>query len=252
MSYRRRRKRYKPRASSSRRYSKKSKKSTKKAVVKSLIPRPLSINTNTLPDTMGVKFKYSEHLNLAPGTTAVSNYTFRINSLFDPNYTGVGSQPRYFDQLCTLNLYTLYFVRGVKYKIKAINKAAHDVQVGLRLSESPTLTGVYTNNSAMNDAKELSNTYVRTLLSAGGSSKSQTTFTGYCPIYNIVATTQLGYYTNRDQYMAGYGSNPAVPCYLIVSTADDPNGSLGSDVDFYIEFHFDTILSELARDVPQS
>lgn len=44
-------------------------------------------------------------------SAGVTSYTFAINDLFDPNFTGVGSQPVYFDQWMTL--YTRYRVVAV-------------------------------------------------------------------------------------------------------------------------------------------
>lgn len=44
-----------------------------------------------------------------------AEYSFRLNSVFDPNVTGVGHQPRGHDQWATL--YRRYLVHGCKYKI---------------------------------------------------------------------------------------------------------------------------------------
>lgn len=46
---------------------------------------------------MMVTLKYSDLIALAP-VAAVAQYTFRGNSVFDPDYTSTGHQPRYYDQ----------------------------------------------------------------------------------------------------------------------------------------------------------
>lgn len=61
--------------------------------------------------------KYSE--NLQPTTTSLYEYTFNLNSLFDPNRTGVGHQPMGYDQLTPL--YGRYRVYRVWYDITWIN-----------------------------------------------------------------------------------------------------------------------------------
>lgn len=49
---------------------------------------------------------FSRTLNAAGSYTAY--YVFRGNSPYDPDYTGVGSQPYGFDQLCTAQMYANY------------------------------------------------------------------------------------------------------------------------------------------------
>lgn len=53
-----------------------------------------------LPNSRFVKLRYCEEVLLpAAGPSVSSIYTMRANSLYDPNYTGTGHQPRGFDQL---------------------------------------------------------------------------------------------------------------------------------------------------------
>lgn len=73
------------------------------------------------PPRLFTALTYSERFSLTQlvgGTPGV--YTFRANSLYDPNYTGVGHQPRYFDTLCgadgTSAPYHHYRVHAVKVK----------------------------------------------------------------------------------------------------------------------------------------
>lgn len=42
--------------------------------------------------------KYCEEISINAGIAAVATYVFRANSLFDPNFTGVGHQPMGFDE----------------------------------------------------------------------------------------------------------------------------------------------------------
>jgi len=44
-------------------------------------------------------------------------HVFRGNSIFDPDYTGVGIQPYMFDELCFANGYTNYRVGGSSIKV---------------------------------------------------------------------------------------------------------------------------------------
>lgn len=56
---------------------------------------------NPFPVVMRKQLTYSTALQITQAVAAVpQNYVFRANSVYDPDYTGTGTQPRYFDQLC--------------------------------------------------------------------------------------------------------------------------------------------------------
>lgn len=80
--------------------------------------RPVFTNPKTiLPSQFQkVTFRYfdSPVLNAAAGATAV--HIYRTNGLFDPDLTGVGHQPRGFDQL--MPLYDNYVVIGAKITVR--------------------------------------------------------------------------------------------------------------------------------------
>lgn len=79
------------------------------------ISRSLS---SPIPDRMFTTLKYStlSTMNYAGGLTAIR---FRGNSLFDPDFSGVGHQPYGFDQWA--NFYNRYRVYGVSYRITPTN-----------------------------------------------------------------------------------------------------------------------------------
>lgn len=66
------------------------------------------------PDTLPTRLQYRENLNLSLGST-VTSYVFRGNSLFDPNFTGTGSQPMFYDQLSAI--YDFYMVTQSHIKV---------------------------------------------------------------------------------------------------------------------------------------
>jgi hypothetical protein len=53
------------------------------------------------------------------GVASGGNYTYAINNLYDPDKTGIGTQPINFDQMCAL--YTLFRVIQVDYDIEFVN-----------------------------------------------------------------------------------------------------------------------------------
>lgn len=78
---------------------------------------PLKIvNIGTVvPDRILVTMPYGEMIQRSPAATT-DFYTFRLNSTFDPDLTGVGHQPLGRDQLAGV-LYNRYRVHGVKVSV---------------------------------------------------------------------------------------------------------------------------------------
>lgn len=100
-----------------RRYRKK--KTTNRGKKKVIIIKP-KIPWAGIPLSRTVKLRYSAQVSMNnPIGGAVHN--FRANSLFDPDLTGVGSQPLGFDQMAAL--YNHYVVLGSKFIAKPIEYA---------------------------------------------------------------------------------------------------------------------------------
>lgn len=91
------------------------------------------------PKRMVITHKYCEQLRLdtgAMGTLAV--YSWNCNSLYDPNSSGVGHQPLYFDQVAAL--YDHYVVIG--------SRATFRVAKVDGTTSAPTTVGVYINDDS--------------------------------------------------------------------------------------------------------
>lgn len=78
--------------------------------------------TNTpLPAQLKTQFRYAETFSMNPSLADVaSTYLFSLNGLYDPNYTGIGHQPRGFDQL--MALYDHYVVIGTTITLRVANQ----------------------------------------------------------------------------------------------------------------------------------
>lgn len=70
-------------------------------------------------DTCFVKLKYAEEIRMHNGASSNMIQVFRGNSIYDPNATGVGHQPMYFDQYSVV--YEHYRVYAAKIKVQAMN-----------------------------------------------------------------------------------------------------------------------------------
>lgn len=84
--------------------------------------------------------RYAELVSITSTTGILQTYRFSANGLFDPNITGTGHQPLYFDQV--MSLYNQYTVIGSKIECRIVPSSANTspVAVILMLDDDTTLT----------------------------------------------------------------------------------------------------------------
>lgn len=75
-----------------------------------------------LPDRLIVILKYSQQYSFAGGTATPSAQVWALNSAFDPDYSGTGHQPSFWDKIAAV--YGRYFVRRFKVEVELINTTA--------------------------------------------------------------------------------------------------------------------------------
>lgn len=75
----------------------------------------LSAPGTPFPQRCKAFLKYTSYFNLDPGLGTVARYLLRCNSVFDPDYSSTGGQPRGFDQYALL--YNQYTVHSSKLKM---------------------------------------------------------------------------------------------------------------------------------------
>jgi hypothetical protein len=81
------------------------------------------------PDKVMCKMRYNEFVSVTSTTGSVGKYLFRMNSCFDPNFTGTGHQPLYYD---TYNaIYDHYAVVSSRIIVKIMNTSTAPLRVGL-------------------------------------------------------------------------------------------------------------------------
>lgn len=74
------------------------------------------------PWRIRMKHTYIHNKNMVSSTGAgVQEQVYRLNGMYDPDYTGVGTQPNFFDDMSTI--YGRYRVRGVKVRICLVPRA---------------------------------------------------------------------------------------------------------------------------------
>lgn len=170
------------------------------------------------PPLMNVPFTYVDDLNLSPAAGAISAYQYRGNSLFDPDLSGVGSQPRYFDTLLGASgstaPYAQYCVLAAKAEVFLRNVSS----VFMMASITMAAPGV-TVPSSLGEARERQDTVVRQI-APQGSGGSQAKLQMYRKTNSILGIKDT---MDSDDAKALHNANPANP-WVITIQAYNPDG----------------------------
>lgn len=173
---------------------------------------------NGIPDRLFNKYHYATSITLSPGLAPA--FQFYRNSMFDPDFTGIGHQPWLRDQISAL--YSRYRCYGFKYSITIQNTNPTD---SVRWAIVPiNHTGTPTN---MDEAWE--KPYSRSgLLTPDTGSKAMVTVSGYLSAAKVLGTTKAKFSTD-DVYASLSGSNPTRQAYLMIA-CQAGNGTTSVDV----------------------
>lgn len=138
-----------------------------------------------------------------PGVGSAVSHVYRLNSLFDPDFTGAGHQPMGFDQMASL--YNTYRVYSVSFRVTFRNTNANRAIVGLMVSQDSFLP------ISVNQNQELPRNRWRVLdaQDATGNSKNETTIN-----YSLKPWRFMNIRYKEDIYQAPTGSNPAEQSFM--------------------------------------
>lgn len=174
-----------------------------------------AMSTRPTGSVLPSKLQYAQSLTLNPGVGGVtSSNFFRLGSIFDPDYSGIGHQPLGHDQFALI--FERYQVWKVDYHIEILNTDSSNPQlVGYRLSD--TVDGVGDEIGSIENGQG-----EWTLLNIQGSN-DRAVFTGSikpCDVHGV----SYHQYMSNDDYGATFGSNPSEDAYMVVFAS-----GLGSD-----------------------
>jgi len=174
---------------------------------RSVIPRIRNPDYG-FPDKMVTRLRYVDTFALTGAVGVPGANTFRANSLFDPDLSGLGHQPMYFDQICGpvgTAPYSKYRVISSKITVKftvatAPATAAANVGpfvVGLQSSATSGLYGTSASNLC-----EASGSVWTNLGDKSGGNNVKTLTATYIP------NRDLGLDVGDDTIAAAYNANP--------------------------------------------
>lgn len=187
----------------------------------------VSAPKNLLGNKTRVTHKYVEYLQLNPGAVgSPATYVFSANGMFDPNITGVGHQPRGFDQLRVL--FDHYHVTKSTCKVTFMSGASQSISLicGIQLKDDDTPV------SDLLQDMENRNVCYGPLPYTSSSLTKQLTF------------NSKSFFDIKDRQLYGNGaSNPADQAYFIVFA--QPTYSVDSGaLDVMVEIVYEATWSE--------
>lgn len=188
------------------------------------------------PTTLFTKLKYTFSHTLASTAGSVDSNLFRLNSLYDPDETGAGAQPRYFDTFCGANAgsapYNQYRVHMAKVNARFVSTTS-SVSSGTVWVQPYRVSGCTTKAGIM----ELPMVESRTVNSLGVGDKTTANIKMIVPMKKMLSCKDL---RDNDDASAPYNANPNDVCHLIIGYIDDLGNSSGVVLDleivYYVEF----------------
>lgn len=206
----------------SRRGARRSSIKTKKQSVttRASFSRPLTVTTfnpsagpvNGFPEVLRTTLRYQDNYTLTSSSGSAAQQIFRLSSLFDPDFSGTGHQPLYFDQISSI--YLNYRVRYAKMHVTFLPLSddtevttTGPFQVGVSANSTQTFSSTLTTVAEQNNSKSA-------LLARDKSAVPVSMSLTYTP------KRDLGISFMDDTVSAVVGGNPGKPYFGCIYAAD--------------------------------
>jgi len=191
------------------------------------------------PDTFRTKVKYADEYTLSSGAATIANQVMHMNGLFDPDLTGVGHQPMWFDQICGAQgsaPYGRYRVVGSTIKVTFGNFTAPSTAAGIN---APMLVGVICTKSSSlyppttSALLETNNNNVKILGDKSGGSDQVVVYNKYN------AKIDWGVDAGESDLSGPYNGSPTLGFFAHVFKLD--NNATAAIVKAYVEIVYDVV-----------
>lgn len=177
-----------------------------------------------IPDRYICKMKYATSVTTELLT---GQYVFRLNSLYDPDLTGVGHQPYGFDNLALL--YNRYRVVSCGWRIQQPSRADGSpiIVAALPSNDASLVWGDYAQLAENSRAKYVTN----------NPGAPVATLTGKQYLPRLLGRTRAQYMAD-DHYQAVVNANPSEAAYLYLNTFLAQTGAIAGGVPLNIVLEY--------------
>jgi len=170
---------------------------------------PRLFTRSLFPSTRSAAFVYADQQSLASVSGALTTYTYRLNSLYDPDFTGSGGQPLYYDTLLGasggVQPYNSYRVHGAKITVTFMNPSSSSGSLGYVILRARPSTQPSWGVADAADDFILPWTKYK-LIHINGNSHCIKKMSMYVPIKKLASLKDL---SDDPAYAASWSSNPA-------------------------------------------
>jgi len=180
--------------------------------------------------------RYSQLVTLTAGASGLfgTEQIFRLNSLFDPDLSGVGHQPYGYDSLAAL--YYRYKVRAVRVCLRFSDPSADGVLCAAQF-QVPSMTQTVTGADA-SAVMERAGVWTHNLNNTG---EQVAVLDQYFPMSTLTAVTPQQFENNLEDYQALCTTSPARTPYVRIAIAaldgsSTPTVRLEATIMYYTTF----------------
>ncbi len=183
-------------------------------------------NLTPFPPKYRCALRYAQTKTYTTGASGVSGTenAFSLNSLYDPDVTGVGHQPYGFDQVAAL--YSKYLVLSCDVQIRAVTpggQADMCILAAFTGSQAVSLSGITV------DAATEKQGVITKSISSSGSNRNVVINLPAIPLPKSLGLTPVQYMAELGTYGAAVTASPTVQSFLRVNVASY-NGTASEDV----------------------
>lgn len=183
------------------------------------------------PSQFRGRLNYDTLLQLAPAASAVAYNTFRLNSVYDPDYSGVGTAAYGYSALAAL--YGRYRVLGYSVHISYTN-----LSTTLPLTVFAVATPVTTVGTGITQILSQRRTWFSGLSTANGNGTKEHSFSGPVGAIYGVPAAQV---RNEDDFASVTGNNPNNGIYAHIGAFN--NGASAGTLNIQVRIQYDVVWS---------
>jgi len=222
------------------------------SVAMAVVPRArpswgeMSYGKGPFPREFFTKLTYGENISLTSTTGALATYQFAMNDLYDPNFTGTGHQPRFFDTLCGNDNTTAPYQKFQVYKSKMSavctsvknpdTTGGGNMALGIICSPNDTI-GI---PSSINELIERNDATWKTMSYLLGN-RGQVRLSKWADVANVLGLRRIE--DGGDDTVGSYSASPTLrPMFTIFQQPMDGAGT-GTNlwqvqIEFWVRFYF--------------
>lgn len=203
-----------------------------------------AVKTLAVPDRMLLKLPYYESKTMSGNPAAY--YDWNLNSIYDPNRSGVGHQPLGYDQYG--KLFNRYRVYGVTARFSCTNLGDVPVRIGI-VSDNIASGAPY-----LSDESKFEQPHMKSFLLGNSQGMNTRTFKTFMSCAKIQGSPKSRY-NSDNQFQSTWGASPQeIICAHVVASSLDPLVALNIAWDVHFIYHmeaFDRVTLSISNTSPE-